>query len=144
MEWIESIENPEEKKKGLEDLIKKNPENAHAYYELGVICDYMQDFKTAVQYCQKAIALDKEENTLFHAFLVYLYNQRVDFDEGKALDAAATLAELEPDEGEDFIEKAIDSLVMVSVESTYTYITKLIEQGRHGAAKNLTRWVFNP
>ena len=143
MEWNDSIENPKEKKNIFEGLIKKNPEDTHAYYELGVICDYMQDFTKAVQYCQKAIALDQEENTLYHAFLVYLYSQR-DFNEDKALEAAANLAELGPDEGEYFIEKAMDSLAAICGESAYAYITKLREQGRNAAAKNLQRWIYNP
>ena len=143
MEWNDSIENPEEKKKSFEDLIKKNPEDAHAHYELGVICDYMHDFTKAVQYCQKAIALDQEENTLFHAFLVYLYSQRV-FDEDKALEAAANFAELLPDESDYFIEKAIDSFGVVCIQSAYAYITKLREQDRNTAAKAIGRWIFNP
>jgi tetratricopeptide (TPR) repeat protein len=143
MEWNDSIENPEEKKKVFEDLIKKNPKDAHAYYELGVVCDYMHDFTKAIQHCQKAIALDLEENTLFHAFLVYLYSQR-NFDEDKALEAAANLAELGPDEGDYYIQRAMDSLATISGESAYAYITKLIEQDRNAAAKNLTRWIFNP
>lgn len=142
MEWNDSIENPEEETKRLEALIHKNPEDANAFYELGVLCEYMHDFPKAVQYCQKAIVLD-QENVHFCAFLVYLYSKR-EYDEAKALEAAANLAELRPDEGDYYIERAMDSLAAVCNEPAYAYITKLRGQGRNLAATTLERWFYNP
>jgi len=143
MEWDDSIKNSEDEKKRLEDLIKNNPYDANAYYELGVIYDYMRNFPEAVHYCKKAIEVDQGENQLYYAFLVYLYCER-EFDEEKALDAAANLADLRPDEGDQFIIKAMDSLDVVCDEPAYAFITKLREQNRNFAAKILERWFYNP
>lgn len=98
MEWNDSIKDPQAEILRLNGLIQKDPKNARAYYDLGVVYEHVHDSLKAIECCQKAIALEAD-NPLYYAFLVFLYSAREPEPE-LALDAVAKLAELGPDESD--------------------------------------------
>lgn len=142
MEWNDNIENPEVEEKRLKELIQRNPKNAQAHYELGAVYENIGEYSKALEYCQKAIALAPKDET-YYAFLVFLYGMREPDDE-KQMEAVANLAELEPDEDDWYVERAIDSLDGIDGEIAHKFITKLREQGKDDIAKTVERWVRNP
>lgn len=142
MRWNDSIDNPDAEEKRLQKLIERNPKDAQAYYELGAVYENVGNYSQAIEYCQKAIALDPKNET-YCAFLIFLYGDREPNDQ-EQLKAAANLAELEPDEDDWCIERAIDSLDGIDGEIAHKFITKLREQGRDDTAKTVEKWVWNP
>lgn len=141
MEWNDSIENPDAEEKRLKELIEQNPKDAQAHYELGEVYEYVHDFTKAIEFCEKAIVLNPRNET-YCAFLVFLYGTRA-HDDKKLLEAAANLAELEPDESDYLIERAIDSLDGVDSQIAHEYVTELEEQGRYKVARSLELWIWN-
>lgn len=142
MRWNDSIDDPDAEEKRLVELIRRNPKDAQAYYELGTVYENVGDYSQAIEYCKKAITLTPRNET-FCAFLVFLYGDREPNAE-EQMKAAANLAELELDENDWYVDRAIHSLDGINAEIAHKFITKLREQGKDDIAKTIERWIWNP
>jgi len=140
MEWNDAIEDPKKEKLRLEKLIKEKPDDAEAHYQLAEVHENINDDAKAIEYCEKAIALDPDK-AIYWAFLVFL---TIRFDEQKAFDALARFIELQPDEGDYYTERVVDELGCVDSEFALKYITNLRAQGKEGVAHTMERWIWNP
>ena len=140
MEWNDSIEDPEKEKLRLEKLIKEKPDDAEAYYHLAEVCENINDDAKAIEYCERAIALDPHK-TLYLAFLVFL---TVRMDEQKALDALTNFIELSPDESDYYTERVIDELAYIDGKFAVQYIANLRAQNKEHVARKMEGWIWNP
>ena len=140
MEWNDSIEDPEKEKLRLEKLIKEKPDDAEAYYQLAEVCENINDDAKAIEYCEKAIALDPNK-TLYLAFLVFL---TVRMDEQKALDTLTSFIERSPDESDYYTERVIDELAYIDVKFALQYIANLRAQNKEYVAHKMEGWIWNP
>ena len=140
MEWDDSIEEPEKERQRLEKLIKEKPDGADAYYQLGVLCENLNDDEKAIEYCEKAISINPHK-TIYYGFLVFL---TIRFDMQKALDALTNFIELRPDESDYYTERVIDELAYADGEFAVGYIAKLKAQDKERVAHKMEGWLWNP
>jgi tetratricopeptide (TPR) repeat protein len=140
MEWDDSIKNPEKERQRLEQLVKEKPDDADGYYDLAVVCEYLNDDDKAIEYCEKAISLYPYK-PLYYAFLVFLTTR---FDTQKAMDALVKFIEFVPDESDYYTERVIDELAYVDCEIAIKYIENLIAQGKEHIAHKMQGWIWNP
>lgn len=140
MEWNDNIENPEKEIDRLEAAIKKNPEDAEAYYQLAEVYENINKDDEAARYCKKAVEL-KPYNSIYLAFLVFL---TIGFDDQTAFDALTDFIELGPDESDYYTERLIEKLGYGASEFGVKYIENLRAQGKECVARTMTRWIWNP
>jgi tetratricopeptide (TPR) repeat protein len=140
MEWNDAIEDPKKEKLRLEQIIKEDPNDAEAHYELATVYENIHDDAKAIEYCEKAIALDPDK-ALYLAFLIFL---TISFDAQKAFDALARFIDLGPDEGDYYTERVIDELGCIDEEFALEYIANLRTQGKEEIAHTMERWIWNP
>lgn len=140
MEWNDAIVDPEKEKEQLEKAIEANPNDAEVHYKLAEVYENINNDAKAVEYCEKAIALDPEK-ALYYAFLVFL---TIRFDEQKAFDALARFIELGQDEEDYYTERVIDELGCFDNEFALKYIANLKAQGKENVAYTMERWIWNP
>jgi len=140
MEWNDAIVEPEKEKERLEKIIEATPNDAEAHYKLAEVYENINEDVKAIEYCEKAIALDAEQ-PLYFAFLVFL---AIRFDQKKAFDALAKFIEFDPNEGDYYTERVIDELAYADGEFAVQYIADLRLQGKEFVARTMERWIWNP
>ena len=138
MRWQE-FDNPEEEQKRLEEVIRKDPNNACAHYELGEVCAYEFDFDRAIALCKKAIAIDPD-NITFRAFLSYVYTRAG--DNQQAIEELATVIELGGDESDYDVDVAQAEQSGMASDLAQQKITALRNEGKTRVADKLQQWLL--
>lgn len=140
MRWVD-FDHPEEEKKRLKKIVCKSPDNANAHYELGTAYAYLLDFDKAKESCQEAIELEPG-NISFHAF--YAFASAKNGNDQDAIEALTTLIELGADEGDYYVDLAIDAECRMDNELVWHKIEDLRNSGKERIAKKLRKWLINP
>jgi len=138
MRWRD-FDNPEEEKDRLEKRIKEKPNDASAYYELGTVYEYMQDWAMAKEFCDKAISLDPKSIT-YHAFRAFVNSYLGENEE--AINDLVTVIELGGEESDYDVERASD--VAGGMDTEYVLLTAmdLRKVGKPVAADKLEAWLM--
>ena len=139
MRWRD-FDNPEEEKRRLEGIVRKNPDNADAHYELGTTYAYLLAFAKAKECCEKAIKLESR-NISFWAFLAFA-GAKNGHDQD-AIEALTRLAELGADESDYHVELAIDAEFGMDDELVWHQIENLKHSGKGPVAEKLQRWLID-
>jgi tetratricopeptide (TPR) repeat protein len=140
MEWKE-FDSPQKEIRRLVILLKKNPKDAAAWYDLATAYASLYDFGNAIECGTKAVELD-DQSALYRAFLVYAFLR--DGQDQSAVDSLVKLVELNPDESDYYIELVIDSLYAINEEVALMKIQQLRGAGRESVAHTIERWIWNP
>ena len=140
MRWQE-FENPKVEKARLEKSIKENPNDAQAYYELGVVCEYIHDWATAKELCNKAIELDPK-NITYHAFRVFLNSNLEEHEE--AIEDLITIIELGGDESDYYVDMAQGAQRGMDKEYAVSKVVDLRREGKDRIADKLEKWLIAP
>ena len=140
MHW-QDFENPKVEKARLEKSIKENPNDAHAYYELGVVCEYIHDWATAKELCDKAIELDPK-NITYYAFRAFLNSNLEEHEE--AIADLITIIELGGDESDYYVDTAQIAQRGMDREYALLQIASLRNEGKKSVADKLEEWLIAP
>ena len=138
MRWQE-FDNPEEEQKLLKEMIRKNPKDSKAYYDLGTVWAYMFTFDLTIECCERAIALDPK-NTTYHAFISYVSTKIG--DNKRAIDELATIIELGEDESDYYVDVALGEQKGVDRNLAEKKISLIRQIGKDQVADKLQEWLL--
>ena len=126
MRW-EEFDNPEQEKVKREKILKENPNDASAYYNLAVVHASMRDFPTAIELCEKAIDRDSK-NVKYHALCSFAHTNIE--EHGKAIEELVAIIELGADESDYYVDVAQGAQAGMDKEYAVSKVVDLRKEGK--------------
>ena len=140
MRWVET-DDPVKTKELAEERIKVNPNDALAYYELGIVSADVRDWVTAKEFCDKAISLDPR-NITYHAFHSFVNTYLEEHEEAVA--DLITVIELSGDESDYYVDMAQSEQRGKDKEYAVSMVVSLRREGKDKIADKLEDWLIKP
>ena len=140
MRWAE-FEDPEQEKVKMEKLLKENPKDASAYYNLAVVYASMRDFFTAIELCEKAIDLDPR-NAIYRALHSFAYTNIG--EHGKAIEELVVIIELGTYESDYYVDIAQAAQRGMDKEYAVSKVVDLRKEGKTRISDKIEEWLIKP
>ena len=134
MEWDDVIDNSEENQLRLKQIIKGNPNDAEAHYELASIYANIHEYAVAIEYCEKAIHLDPKK--VAYRALCSFANTNIEEHE-QAIEYLVDIIELEADESNRDVDMAQDAQRGMDKEYAVLKVVDLRKEGKDRIADKL-------
>ena len=140
MRWAE-FDDPEQEKEKIEKILKENPNDASAYYNLAAVHASVRDFVTTIELCEKAIDLDPK-NVTYRALHSFAYTNIE--EHGKAIEELVVIIELGTYESDYYVDVAQGAQRGMDKEYAVSKVVDLRKEGKARIADKLEEWLIKP
>lgn len=140
MRW-EEFDDPEQEQVKKEKILKENPDDASAYYNLAVVHASVRNFSTAIELCEKAIDLDPM-NVTYRALCSFAHSSIS--ENGQAIDELVKIIELGADESDYDVDVARGAQTGMDKEYAVSKVVDLRKEGKDRIADKLEEWLIKP